>query len=278
MKFQAWIVSFYLFMCPVLADVAKAAESLSDIGGEDGVFTIGALGDSISTGFNASVPFSNESLSWTTGNNALWLVKSHFRRLKKIFPGSVLRYNTAKVGAGSAGLDAQLTELETALASRELDYLTIMTGANDVCWWPQDHQSYLNDFQKNVRAALDRVISSYPGVKITVVPVPDMMRLYELGMQKKTCAYRWRAVPMCDGLFRAETQEKRDDFRARLQDLNHALETTAKAYPDNVYFAKKVSTAIFEPYDVSAIDCFHPSVTGQQKIADDSWVGGWFDR
>ncbi len=247
------------------------------MGGEDGVFVMGAIGDSITTGFDAKTPLNNKSLSWSTGNNIFGFVNSHYRRAVKKFSGPVVKYNVAKVGSNSAGLAQQLTRLTDKLKGRELDYLTVMSGANDVCWWPRDHKSYLDRYQANMRQTIETAKKLNPNVKITLVPIPNMLLLYELG-KAKGCSYRWRLFPMCDVLFFSQEESDRVAFGERLRDLNDTLHGLADEYSDNVYFAERVGTAKYVVEDISGIDCFHPSMTGQQKIAEDSWVGGWYDR
>lgn len=258
-------------------DFSSKKKADVSIGGADGVFTMAAIGDSISVGFDAQLPAYNKSLNWSTGNHFLGLVKSHYLRLKEIFPGKVVKYNRAKVGSAAAHVRQQMHQLTEELNGKELDYLTIMVGANDVCFWPRDHKNKLDAYEANMRATVEEAIAYNNNLKITVVPVPNMLRLYEVG-KTKACSYAWRLVNMCDVLFFSHEESDRVAFGQRLGDLNDRLRAIANDYPEHIHFADKVAKASFEKDDVSDIDCFHPSFKGQQKLALDSWEGGWYDR
>lgn len=249
----------------------------NDMAGQDGMFVMAAIGDSITTGFNAKNPLDNKSLSWSTGYSTTERVQSHYRRAQNVFEGEVYQLNLAKAGARSDAIEAQMENVVKKLKGRELDYLTVMIGANDVCSWPADHGERLDQFSTRVRNTLDQALAQNPNVKITLVPVPDMLLLYELGAETKTCKARWKILNICAPLLQNNNADERAAFGQRVLDLNDSLSSIASEYPHAVHYAADVATFAFEKEDISGYDCFHPSWRGQDKIAEKSWTGGWYD-
>ncbi len=249
-----------------------------DMAGQDGMFVMAAIGDSITTGFNAKNPLDNKSLSWSTGYTTTERVQSHYKRAQNVFDGEVYQLNMAKAGARSDAIEAQMENVAKSLKGRELDYLTVMIGANDVCSWPADHGENLHQFDTRVRNTLDRALALNPDIKITLVPVPDMLRLYELGKATAACSARWKIFNICAPLLQNHDADERAAFGQRVIDLNDSLAQIASEYSQSVHYAADVATFSFEKEDISGYDCFHPSWRGQDKIAEKSWLGGWYDQ
>lgn len=268
---------FHWIVLALFAFPERGRADYADIDGSDGMFVMAAIGDSITTGFNANLPLDNKSLSWSTGYSTSGKVESHYLRVKKVYTGDVYQVNVARAGAKSPDLARQLGKLKKDLKGRELDYLTVMIGANDVCTWPQNHAAQLAAFNTRVRATLDGALALNPGMKVSLVPVPDMLRLYEVG-KEKGCSNLWKIFRSCSVLLLNKDPAQRAAFGERLQDLNDSLATIAAEYPQAVHFAHEVATFAFSPEDLSGKDCFHPSWKGQNKIAAYSWQGGWYDR
>lgn len=232
-----------------------------------------AVGDSISVAFDAWLPLANRPLSWSAGSDSFRRVKSHYHHLMSTH-SAVTAHNLAVAGAPSSSVLEQMDVLRARLAGTKLDYLTVMVGANDVCSWPADYAPYLERYRKNIRETVNTARELNADVKVLLVPVPNMMRLYELG-QAKGCGWKWQIYPMCNPLFRAKSPEERAAFAARTDALNAAMADVAAENADIARFAD-VKNVAFDSQDISWIDCFHPSTTGQQRLSDITWEQGWF--
>lgn len=248
------------------------------IDGQDGMFVMASIGDSITTGFNAKNPLDNKSLNWSTGYSTSGKVNSHYWRVKGIYEGEVYQVNQAKAGAQSDAILGQMESIIKDLKGRELDYLTVMIGANDVCSWPAEHETRLNEFGVRVRATLERAMAVNPDIKITLVPVPNMLRLYEVGKATSGCSTKWKVMKICKNLLLNKDEYERTAFGERVVDLNHVLADIAADYPQSVHFAQEVATFEFNKADISGYDCFHPSQQGQDQIAAKAWQGGWYEH
>ena len=237
---------------------------------ETSTFVMGSLGDSITMAFNAGGPLDRPSNSWAVG----WSknVSSHYERLLSIYD-DVSAFNAARSGAVASELDAQITKL---LAKANPDYVTILMGANDVCSWTADHAKDLEQYEKDMTDGVERLISANPDVKILLSPVPDMLKLWQVG-RVNSCQGKWNFYKICTPLLGANrTEEERMAFVERLNDLNASLERIAEQHSLNVKYAAAVATANFEWKHISALDCFHPGVTGQNFLANEAWKDGWF--
>ena len=233
-------------------------------------YIVGALGDSMTRGFDSGAVLDQPEHSWSTGYDGI--VRSHSARLTQMF-GDVISYNVAVSGAKSWALPYQTVAL---LARARPDYVTILIGANDLCAWPDDDTTGRGKLENGVRRSVEMLVAANPAVKILVVPVPDMLQLREVGAANG-CQLRWNITRFCPRLLgRSVTTQDLGSFASRLSDANESLADVAAAFPANVRFAADVARSVFSFDDVSKIDCFHPSVTGQDYLAEVTWRAGWF--
>ena len=236
------------------------------------VVVMGALGDSITMGFNSGAPLNQPQSSWSTGTRSSDGVTSHRERLEAM-GYAVFARNVARSGAKAVEMPGQLA---TLLRWATPDYVTLLIGANDVCDWSEDHLRELGSFRKNVATTLATLIKHNPDVRVVLVPIPDMLNLWEVGLGSR-CEKRWNRIPMCTNLLgRRVTPEQRSAFVSRLADANDTLASLAAEFSNNVRFIASAETVDFERQHVSRLDCFHPSLAGQKLISDTTWNEGWF--
>ncbi len=233
-------------------------------------FRYAALGDSITRAFNAISLFGEDlTVSYATGTADLAKNASHYARLRnvaKLSKVSVL--NEAVVGARAEDLASQV---EGVIAFKP-DYVTLLIGANDLCRWPDDPTDELVAFGEDLGAALDGLIAANAKVRINLLGVPDVARLYDVMQSDASCRSTWSFVPFCpkllsDGL----TEADRAAFRVRWQSMNAKVEALASARAGNVRFAPGVSASSFTKAEISTIDCFHPSAAGHAHLAEKSF-------
>lgn len=237
------------------------------------VDSMGAMGDSISRGFDACT-FLQEcpAASWTTGTDTA--VNSHFRRLL-VKDGAIAghAYNVAKVGATSADLPAQAT----ALAARKPDYVTVLMGANDACSDSEASMTSVATFRSRIDSALDTVDKARPGTRVLVTSVPDLYRLWQVGHGDARARLVWSAG-FCHTMLDAPSSTapadaaRRQRVRDRVVAYNGALAASCAAhagcrYDDGAVFANQFTLA-----DLSPFDYFHPNVAGQRKLAAATWA------
>lgn len=229
-------------------------------------FHFAALGDSITAAFNAEGFGDNHGYSWATGHHSDGRVKSHFQRLKDLLPQrEIVTTNVAVSGARASDLANQVRRL----GEKQLDYATILIGANDVLRWPQNFEAEASHFYTQVKDAIEALRKNSPRVKILLVGVPDIFRLYALAAAAGLGALIDRFVQQrFGGTSAGATYEV---IRKKWQAANAALALIASQYGDQVVFNSHVTEHAFEGQHVSTADFFHPSVAGQHLLAELTW-------
>ncbi len=218
------------------------------------VFTVGALGDSITTAFNADRPGDNALHSWATGSDEGAPEKSHFRRLAQLYPTlSVRSVNVAVAGSRAADLHGQVDRL----VRETPDYVTLLIGANDLPQWLLGEAGTLLDlFVRNVREAAKRLIAANPRVMILLVAVPDQSLVLQ------------HVIPNIAQLQRT--------YRTHWRRLNQALAEIAAVAAANVRYCSSPAATPIPMTHLSALDRYHPSVAGQRALAAMTWKDGFF--
>ena len=237
-------------------------------------FKIGAIGDSITKATNSEGVGHKPKFSWSTGaGTSTRLFTSHLTRLQKIKRNGVIAINKSRGGARTRDIQMQATEL----ARQKVDYATILIGANDLCDWKEYDQSKFEKYELDVRKAVSTLINSNPKIKIIIAPVPDMYNLWEINQKNPACTKRWDTFRICSSILSSSLSfEDRQQFKQRWEDMNKILERISLDYPNHIKFSLEIARTKFDTSHVSSVDCFHPSVKGQELIAKKSWEYGWF--
>lgn len=249
-----------LALCTLLsAPLARGADSL----------VVGALGDSITAGFNAQRLGDNRDLSWSTGTATL--INSHLKRVMATRGAAATAFNEAIAGSRVHDLDRQVTRLLT----KSPDYVTLAIGANDVCSWSTvDHHAELADFEEHLRSQIQRLVEARPNVRIALAPIPDLYNLWEVASTKAGCQAKWDMMGICAPLLSSRSNaDERTRFQSRWRDANDAVTRVANDFAGNVAHDPADADTQFEWRHVSSMDCFHPSVEGQNLLSEMTWKG-----
>jgi lysophospholipase L1-like esterase len=229
-------------------------------------FLAAALGDSITTAYNADAGADNLALSWSTG--AVADVKSHAHRLRSALPHvEVATLNAAAAGARAVALAGQA---ERVAAARP-DYATLLVGANDLTDWLMlgDYGARLDRFHADVARAVDRLIAANPRLMLVLAGIPDQSRVVDVLL-------RGAGMPLPSWLDPSLVATVKARYRERHERANAALADVARGRPRNVRFAGGVAAHRFEREHLSALDRYHPSRLGHAALAERTWAEGWF--
>lgn len=261
-------------LCAGLVSVVFSA--LSGCGEEsDPITTIKlvALGDSITTATNVKGFGESPENSWVTGDSSELGVDSHHLRLQGESNVVVSVTNAANSGATSADLTNQVDEIIESSPT----HVTLMIGANDACDWTADgFDTEVVSYITNIETEIQRLVAKDPALKILVVAIPDMKRMWQIGSQL-SCSVIWGFAGVCSNLLgTAVTDEQRTAFQERIITANGKLEALASSYSSNVAYNAAVGELQFDAEHLSSLDCFHPSAAGQQLIAETTWDLSWY--
>ena len=237
-----------LFFASLFATCAAQAQPLQMV----------AFGDSISQGFNAVVQGSNLDRNWSTG----LAVKSHRVRLTEQ-GHEVEALNLSRSGALSGDLAVQFGLLGRLVPG----YVTIEIGANDVC------DGFVPGTAANVESLIDRLVERNPDVTIVLAPIPRLLSLYEVNSDLQACRFVWGLFNVCPSILNGElTDNDRADHQRQIDQLNDQLGRVADQHPQ-VQFNRAAGDHAFSRADVGTIDCFHPSVQGQNQLSELTFKG-----
>ncbi len=237
-----------------------------------------ALGDSISSGFNACGWYvSCTSRSWSTGDDPA--VDSQYLRLlarSPVIKGHNLNY--AEAATTSEGLAAQAARAVAHGAS----YVTILIGANDVCAGGEADMTPVRAFRRNIDEAMAVLASARAPVRVFVASIPDLMRLWRVGKDDLLARMFWTVGHLCQAMLAhpASTAKpdraRRERVRARIMDYNDQLAAACRGYGAGcTYDGGAVFRLPFTLKMISKWDYFHPNAAGQRALAATTFKAGF---
>lgn len=236
--------------------------------------SMAAIGDSITKAYNTELrPFHDgPAYSWSTGTRGS--VASAYLRILRANPAiGGHRVNAAKDGARMRDLRDQA---RAAVAARA-DYVTVMLGSNDVCRTSESGMTSVARFRADLEAGMKALTSGLPDARIQLVSIPDILRLWRLEQGNPVARTVWRVGRICQALLARPTSNaaadvaRRTRVGARTVALNRELVANCARYVHCRYDDGAVYATAFARGDVSTRDFFHPSRSGQARLADIVW-------
>jgi lysophospholipase L1-like esterase len=240
--------------------------------------SMASMGDSITRGFNAcGWYFDCTSRSFSTGTTSS--VDSHYLRIRQITPAiEGNNFNQAASGARAVHMPGQAG----AVVNRNVDYVTILIGANDACTSNESSMTPVDTFRGQIDDALGILQAGLPDARVYVMSIPDIKRLWDVGRTSSTARFFWSAYSICQSMLANPTSfadpdvQRRDRVQQRVIDFNSELAAACAAYGPNCTFD---NNAVFDfPFALSHLsgwDYFHPNTTGQGLLAAVSYEAGF---
>jgi lysophospholipase L1-like esterase len=241
--------------------------------------SMASTGDSITRAFDTGlIPYTdNPSASWSTGTSTS--VNSQYLRLLKLNPRiKGHNYNNAVSGAKMANLNAQVQ----AAVSQHVQYVTVLMGGNDLCTSSVGSMTSVATFRSQLTTALNTLTGGLPSVRVEVVSIPNAYHLWELFKDDFVARTVWSAFSVCQSLLANPLSTADADVarRAAVHDRNVAfndvLRDTCALYIQCRFDGYAVFNTIFVKSDITTRDYFHPSVSGQAKLARVTWAAGYW--
>ncbi|WP_328581886.1 SGNH/GDSL hydrolase family protein [Streptomyces sp. NBC_00370] len=230
--------------------------------------SVAAVGDSITRGFDACVPFSDcPEVSWATGTDSG--VDSLATRLVGAPTAAKRSWNEARSGARMADLPGQMAQA----ARRVPDLVTVMVGANDACQDSVDLMTPVADFRTSFTAAMRRLRTGAPKAQVYVSSVPDLKRLWSTGRDNPLGRQIWK-LGICASMLGdaqddgAAAQRRRETVYDRVVAYNGVLKDVCAKDVRCRYDGGAVFDFRFTGEQLSPWDWFHPSKDGQGELAE----------
>jgi lysophospholipase L1-like esterase len=239
--------------------------------------SMASTGDSITRAFNTSwFPFIDAPAnSWSTGTSST--VNSHYRRILALNPAiSGRNYNDAVSGAQMLDLAGQMQ----TVAGRNVGYVTVLMGGNDVCRDSEAQMTSVQAFHDQFAAAMNVISTSPSQPLVYVVSIPNVYNLWAVLKDNASARTAWSLYNVCQSMLaNPQSMAQADvDRRARVAqrdaDFNAQLASVCAFYPRCRFDGNAVFNTPFTAADIGTRDYFHPSVAGQAKLASVSWQAG----
>lgn len=236
--------------------------------------SIASLGDSITQAANSCKPWDNcPDHSWSTGQNTE--VFSHAQRLQNEY-GQV---KEIKVFNNSQSFTKMVdVPRQAALAtSQRAEYITILSGANDVCSPTVEEMTSVEEYKKLFTEALGTIYNQLPLTKTFVASVPSLYNLWELGKDNPSAITAWQEGNTCQSILAEPTSmeaadiERRNFVEQRIKEYNTVLEEVCAEYKNCLFDDYAVYNHKFSLPEISSVDYFHPSISGQKALANVTW-------
>ncbi|WIM97900.1 GDSL-type esterase/lipase family protein [Actinoplanes oblitus] len=240
--------------------------------------SMAALGDSITAGVGSCLAYlACAKNSWATGDGDG--VQSHYQRIlakNSKIKGHV--YDFAEPGAESDALAAQALRAVDA----EVRYVTVLIGANDACAGQVGDMTPVATFRGRVDRALATLRKGLPKARVLVASIPDLYRLWQVGRDEPSAVRLWDSLGICPSMLADPTStasadnRRRRAVRDRIDAYDEVLRAACARYGSRCRWdGGKVHDLRFTLDLVSPLDYFHPSLAGQNELAERTYPGSF---
>jgi lysophospholipase L1-like esterase len=233
-----------------------------------------AAGDSITRGFDATL-FSClladcPQYSWATGTSTS--VNSQSQRIRAASGKAVTTANVAKTGAKMADLAGQLAAVPAGA-----QYVTVLMGANDVCTSSAATMTPTTTFTSQFQNALGAFHTAHPTVLVFVSSIPNVYQLWSTLHTNRSAASAWKTFGICQSMLAANNDDGTRQAVLAQERLDNAALATVCGQTANCRFdGNAVFDYQFSAPEVSTVDYFHPSITGQSTLAGLTWTASYW--
>jgi lysophospholipase L1-like esterase len=236
--------------------------------------SMAALGDSITRAYDVCCSYGDHpGQSWSTGYAWYDGISSHYERIKRAKSSIAGQaYNEAVTGAKMADAQRQAANAVTHSAG----YVTILLGANDLCTSSPDTMTSKESFQTQFENAIG-TLTQDPSRRIFVSSIPNIYQLWALLHTNAVARTVWASAHICQSMLGAtRTSEDRGTVVQREQDFNGILAETCGRYANCRWDDGATYNYRFSASQVSPLDFFHPSLSGQAALAGVTWAKSWW--
>jgi lysophospholipase L1-like esterase len=236
--------------------------------------SMASTGDSITRGYDATLfgclLSDCPQDSWSTGTATA--VNSEYLRIRSANPAiDGHAFNDARTGTKMADLRGQLT----AAAGQGVQYATVLMGANDLCTPTIAAMTPTATFRQQFSAALSAFFVADPGAHVFVSSIPNLYQLWSLLHTRASGT--WRTFGICQSMLSSSnTEAQRQQVVTREKADNTALQQVCAQFANCRWDALTTYHYQFKAAEVSTVDYFHPSVTGQASLARIAWGAGYW--
>jgi lysophospholipase L1-like esterase len=252
----------------LLAPVASAAPPLPT--------SMAAIGDSITRATDVCCWYGDHpAQSWSTGGGSFDGISSHYERIRAVQPAiSGRNYNDARAGARMRDAPGQ-AQVAVGQGAR---YVTILMGGNDVCTSSISTMTSVADFRSQFTSTMNVLATGLPpGSVVFVSSIPNVYQLWALFRTDPAAQLVWALAGICQSMLSpSNTEQDRQTVLAREQAFNQVLAEVCAQYAACRFDGLAVFNYAFTRGQVTKLDYFHPSLSGQAALASITWSRSWW--
>jgi lysophospholipase L1-like esterase len=261
------ILPLALLLSVLMAPRADAAVALPK--------SMAGLGDSITRAADVCCWYGDHpAQSWSTGSYRYDGINSHYERLVAAGPAITgHEYNDAVSGAKARDLGSQVSNA----VAQKVDYVTILMGANDLCTSSTSTMTSTTDFANQVNSALASLHQGLPNAHIFISSIPNIYQLWSVLHTNWLARLVWSTAHICQSMLAStNTETQRQQVVARELAFNQILAQACSQYANCRWDANATYNYKFSTSQVSTLDYFHPSLSGQAALAQLTWNASWW--
>jgi lysophospholipase L1-like esterase len=237
--------------------------------------SMAAIGDSITRAYDVCCAYSDHpGQSWSTGSTSYDGITSHYERIRRVNPAIT---GHARNDAVSGSKMAQAPGQATQAVSQGARYVTILMGANDLCTSSPSTMTSPEDFRAQFSQAMATLMAKDRDPYVFVSSIPNIYQLWQVLHTNSLARWAWANFHICQSMLGAtRTEAERQLVVAREQAFNQILADVCGQYSRCRWDGGAVYHYQFTASQVSALDFFHPSLSGQAALARVTWNASWW--
>jgi lysophospholipase L1-like esterase len=159
---------------------------------------------------------------------------------------------------------------------QNVEYVTILIGANDLCASSAAAMTTEADFTSHINTALATLNQGLPRARIFVGSIPDLYHLWKVFAGLPEAREAWSGGTCKSMLSADNAEEQRQLVVERELAFNRVLAHACSHYKNCRWDNNAVYDFKFSAEDISILDYFHPSLEGQARLAELTWRASWW--
>jgi lysophospholipase L1-like esterase len=237
--------------------------------------SMAAIGDSITRAYDVCCSYGDHpGQSWSTGSTGYDGIASHYERIKQLNPAIAGRgHNDAVSGAKMAAAPSQADKA----VSQGARYVTVLLGANDLCTASSATMTSTETFRAQFSQAMATLMAQDRKPYVFVSSIPNIYQLWQVLHTNSLARWVWTTAKICQSMLAAtRTEAERQLVVDREKAFNQILAQVCAAYTRCRWDGGAVYNYRFSASQVSTLDFFHPSLSGQAALARVTWSASWW--
>jgi lysophospholipase L1-like esterase len=261
------VVTLVVLVAGLVAQPAWAAPPLPA--------SMAAIGDSITRAYDVCCSYGDHpGQSWSTGYTSYDGIASHYERIRQLNPAIAGGgYNNAVSGAKMSAAQTQAGQA----VSQDAQYVTILLGANDLCTSSSSTMTSTTTFRAQFQQAMATLMAQDSDPYVFVSSIPNLYQLWQVLHTNSLARWVWSTAKICQSMLAAtNTDTQRQQVVSREKAFNQILADVCAAYARCRWDNWTVYNYRFSASQVSSLDFFHPSLSGQAALARVTWAASWW--